>query len=155
MSTAYLNGSEITLLVEKNSKWVPTLGAKTHKYSGKSNSKEIVDKDTTNSLYKSKTVNSIDITISVDGFVKIGDVQDGIIASEIQELFKKGKPIKLRFGYRETKEGATYEEGMFIIDSFEVTTPAKEESTYSASFSNTGEIKTVAQDGTSSKPKNQ
>lgn len=79
----------------------------------------------------------------------------GIIATEIQELFKKGKPIKLRFGYRETKEGATYEEGMFIIDSFEVTTPAKEESTYSASFSNTGEVKTVAQDASSTKPKNQ
>lgn len=143
-NTSYLNGSEITLLIEKSGKWIPTLGAKSHKIASKSNSKEIVDKDTTNSLYKSKTVNSIEVTISVDGFVKIGTADDGIIASELYALHKEGKPIKLRYGYRENAPAdATYEEGLFIIDSIDLTHPAKEEATYSASFSNTGEVKTV------------
>ena len=143
-TTSYLNGSDITLLVEKGNKWVPTLGAKSHKISSKSNSKEIVDKDTTNSLYKTKSVNSIEVTLSVDGFVKIGTADDGIIASELYALHKEGKPVKLRYGYRSNAPtDATYEEGMFLIDSIEMTHPAKEEATYSASFSNTGEIKTV------------
>ena len=141
---SYLNGSDITLLVEKGNKWVPTLGAKSHKISSKSNSKEIVDKDTTNSLYKTKSVNSIEVTLSVDGFVKIGTADDGIIASELYALHKEGKPVKLRYGYRSNAPtDATYEEGMFLIVSIEMTHPAKEEATYSASFSNTGEIKTV------------
>lgn len=143
-NTSYLNGSEITLFIEKNSKWIPTLGAKSHIISSKSNSKEIVDTDTTNSLYKTKSVNSIEVTLSVDGFVKIGMADDGIIASELYALHKEGKPVKLRYGYRSNPPtGATYEEGMFLIDSIEMPHPAKEEATYSASFSNTGEIKTV------------
>lgn len=143
-TTSYLNGSDITLLVEKGDKWVLTLGAKSHKISSKSNSKEIVDKDTTNSLYKTKSVNSIEVTLSVDGFVKIGTADDGITASELYALHKEGKPVKLRYGYRSNAPtDATYEEGMFLIDSIEMTHPAKEEATYSASFSNTGEIKTV------------
>lgn len=150
MPTSYLNGSDITLLIYKGSKWVPTLGAKSHKISGKSNTKEIIDKDTTNSLYKTKSVNSIELTISVDGFVKIGTDPDGIIASEIFALYKEGKPIKLRYGYRDNApQGATYEEGLFIIDSIDMTHPAKEEATYSATLSNTGEVKTVPVSSTS------
>lgn len=144
MSTTYLNGSDITLLIERDGKWIPTLGAKSHKIAGKSNSKEIVDKDTTNSLYKTKSVNSLEITITVDGFVKIGKDDSGIIASELFALYKAGKPVKLRYGYRNNApQGATYEEGEFIIDSIDETHPAKEEATYNATFSNTGEVKTV------------
>lgn len=80
----------------------------------------------------------------MDGFVKIGTADDGIIASELYALHKEGKPVKLRYGYRSNAPtDATHEEGMFLIDSIEMTHPAKEEATYSASFSNTGEIKTV------------
>lgn len=152
MSTTYLNGSDITLLVERDGKWIPTLGAKSHKIAGKSNSKEIIDKDTTNSLYKTKSVNSLEITITVNGFVKIGTDENGIIASELFALYKAGKPVKLRYGYRkDAPKGATYEEGEFIIDSIDETHPAKEEATYNATFSNTGEIKTVAASSTQQK----
>lgn len=152
MSTTYLNGSDITLLIERNGKWLPTLGAKTHKIARKSNSKEIVDKDTTNSLYKTKSVNSLEITITVNGFVKIGTDENGIIASELVALYKAGKPVKLRYGYRNNApQGATYEEGEFIIDSIDETHTAKEEATYNAAFTNTGEVKTV--NASSSTPK--
>lgn len=142
--TQYLNGSDIALLLEKGNKWVPTLGAKSHKLAVKSATKERVDKDTPNSLYKSKEVKTLEITINVDGFVKIGTDTDGVIADELHAMIKEAKPVKLRYGYRTTPTGgAEYEEGLFIIDSFERTDPASDDATYSASFSNTGEVKTV------------
>lgn len=142
----YVNGSDIVLLVNvaksgaENYKVL--LGAKQHKLSVKSNTKTIVDKDMGNPKFQKKSVKTIDVSISVDCFVKLAE--DGISAQEIEDLLYEGAEVKLRYGFRKTQQGDTYREGLFIIDSFEETSSAQEEMTFTASFSNSGEVKRVA-----------
>lgn len=144
--TGYVNGSDIALLVNvakegQPEEWKVLLGAKSHKRQVKANTKSIVDKDTENSKFQKKSVKTVDVSISVDCFVKLGE--DGISAAEIDDLCMQGKEVKLRYGYRTAQTGDTYVEGFFIIDSFEESSQAQEEMTFTASFSNSGEVKRV------------
>ena len=48
----------------------------------------------------------------------------------------------VKYGYKEEETGDTYEEGKFLITDLEKTDSAEDDSTYSASFENTGEVTT-------------
>ncbi len=145
METKVINGSDIMLFVEvtkgSTKKFVPTVAAKSHKISYKASTKTRVTKDTTNSLYEQKSVKTISVSISVDGFVAVD--KDKADTMDLLRLMKTGQAVKAKYGAKEGKAGDSYEEGMFIIESWDSSSPASEDATYSATLVNTGEVNTV------------
>lgn len=129
--TAYVNGSDIVLAVGDK----VMLGAKTHKRQIKTTTTVVTDKDVEDSLYDKKVVKKVEITITCDGFRKTGDTS----LEEIEEAVTQGKTVKLKYGYKQGKNGGkSFTEGDFIISSFDQTDPASDNSTYSATFVNDG-----------------
>ena len=61
---------------------------------------------------------------------------------KLLEIMKSRQPVLLKYGFKEEETGDTYEEGKFVITSLEKTDPAEDDSTYSASFENSGEVTT-------------
>lgn len=143
--TGYVNGSDITVFINTGTsdkpKYEHTLGAKSHKCSTKAATKTIVDKDLGNPKFEKKSVKSLSISISVDGLVKLQTT--GLTSDKLEELMMAGKEVMLRYGYKTAKTGDTYVQGMFIIESLDITSTAQEEATYSATFANSGEVKRV------------
>lgn len=142
--TGVVNGSDIVLFLntaESNDSptFVPVAACTSSKISYKSGTKQRATKDQKNSLFKEKTVNSIDVTVSVEAFVA---VSENFPFSMLRQELKKGKLVKLKYGFAEEQSGDEYEEGMFVIDSLDMNNPAQDDSTFSAQFSNSGEVKT-------------
>ncbi|WP_297948444.1 phage tail tube protein [uncultured Porphyromonas sp.] len=129
--TKYINGSDIVLAVGDK----VMLGAKTHKRQIKTTTAVVTDKDVEDSLYERKVVKKVDITITCDGFCKTGDTS----IEEIEAAITQGKTVKLKYGYKQDKNGGkSFTEGDFIVSSFDQTDPASDNSTYSATFVNDG-----------------
>lgn len=55
---------------------------------------------------------------------------------------KSREAVKLKYGFAQEEAGDKYEEGLFVITSLEQTSAAGEDATYSATFENSGEVKT-------------
>ena len=136
MDITYINGSDIMLYLDGK----PSLAAKSHKISYKTNTKQIITKDVQNSLYAQKIVTRIDVSISCDALVAVGDSKS-FGSTELLAKLKEAKTVDLRYGNKDNT--GTFEEGKFIIDSIDITSPAGEEASYTATFSNYGEVKTV------------
>ena len=136
MDITYINGSDIMLYLDSK----PSLAAKSHKISYKTTSKQIITKDVKNSLYTNKIVTRIDVSISCDALVAVGDSKS-FGSDELLAKLKEAKTVDLRYGNKNNT--GTFEEGKFIIDSIDISSPAGEEASYTATFSNYGEVKTV------------
>ena len=129
--TTYINGSDIVLAVGDK----VMLGAKTHMRQIKTTTTDVTDKDIEDSLYDKKVVKKVEITITCDGFCKTGDTS----LEEIEAAITQGKTVKLRYGYKQGKNGGkSFTEGDFVVSSFDQTDPASDNSTYSATFVNDG-----------------
>lgn len=129
--TKYVNGSDIVLAVGDK----VMLGANTHKRQIKTTTTVVTDKDVEDSLYERKVVKKVEITITCDGFCKTGDTS----LEDVEAAITQGKTVKLRYGYKQGKNGGkSFTEGDFIVSSFDQTDPASDNSTYSATFVNDG-----------------
>lgn len=133
VTTEIVNGSSIMLFLDGK----PTLVAKSHKISYKSNTESVITKDVESSLYVQKMVKQIDVTISVDAFVAVPN-SGGIVAEDLVSALLKAKEVICKYGKKD-KTGK-YQEGKFIIDSIDITSQAGERATYSATLSNSGPI---------------
>lgn len=133
----YRDGSDLMVFLGDK----PMLAAKSHKIAYKTTTKTITTKDTTNSKYKRKIVTGIDVTITADALSVVEPAPTAVGYTELLAELKKGTSVELKFGLKD-KTGS-YESGKFVVDSLDLNTPAGEESSYSAQFSNDGEVKTV------------
>lgn len=133
----YRDGSDLMVFLGGK----PMLAAKSHKIAYKTTTKTITTKDTTNSKYKRKIVTGIDVTITADALSVVESAPTAVGYTELLAELKKGTSVELKFGLKD-KTGS-YESGKFVVDSLDLNTPAGEESSYSAQFSNDGEVKTV------------
>lgn len=148
MTTKIINGSDIMLFVEVEKegtkKFIPTVAAKSHKLSYKASTKTRVTKDTENSMYEEKSVKTISVSISVDGLVALDSEKAD--SADILQMMKRGQAVKAKYGVKNESAADSYEEGMFIIESWDQSSPAAEDASYSATLINTGEVKTVKVD---------
>ena len=140
----YIEGKDIMLYVntgmsEETPTYTATAAAKSHsiKYSG--DTKERVTKDSGNGAWSEKRVTKLSVSIKVDALV-VFNADCGY--DKLLEIMKSRKPVLLKYGYKEEETGDTYEEGKFLITDLEKTDSAEDDSTYSASFENTGEVTT-------------
>lgn len=140
----YIEGKDIMLYVntgtsEETPTYTATAAAKSHfiNYSGET--KERVTKDAGDGAWSEKRVTKLSVSIKVDALV-VFNADCGY--DKLLEIMKSRKPVLLKYGYKKEETGDTYEEGKFVITSLEKTDSVEDDSTYSASFENTGEVTT-------------
>lgn len=139
-----VDGNDLLLYVDQGSQpetpqWVAVANATSHQITTNSETKERVTKDVAGK-WKGKQVTGLSTSIKCDALVG----KEGYGYWDLLKIQKQGKPVKLKYGLREglEQEGDEYEEGLFIITTLERNDPAKEDSTMSATFENTGEVAT-------------
>jgi predicted secreted protein len=145
-TTGFVNGSDLLLYIDTSTtstpEWTPVAHTTSHTVDYSSETKDRVTKDiSTNGKWKAKAVSGISATITCEGLV-IYD-SDKLSYKAVLAKMKAGATVLLKFGFREEATGDTYEKGEFIISSISQTSPAGEDTTFSATFENSGEIVTV------------
>lgn len=148
-TTGFVNGSDLLLYLNTSSTstpaWTPVAHTTSHTVDFSSETKDRVTKDiSTNGKWKVKAVSGISATITCEGLV-IYD-SGSLSYNTILAKMKAGATVLLKFGFREEETGDTYEQGEFIISSISQTSPAGEDTTFSATFENSGEITTETVD---------
>jgi len=139
----FVNGSELLLFIkDAQDTYQPVAHSTSHTVDFNSETKDRITKDLSqNGKWKAKSVSGISASITCEGLV-IYD-SDKLSYKDILAKLKAGETVMLKFGYRESDTGDTYEEGEFIIASISQTSPAGEDTTFSATFENSGEVQTV------------
>lgn len=93
----------------------------------------------TDGLWDEKSVSKRSVSISTDCLVCKDET--GSNYDELLEAMDSGKPVKLKYAYA-GEESKKYRVGMFVITSLQRNDPADDDSNYSASFENTGKVRT-------------
>lgn len=85
--------------------------------------------------FKSKTVSGLSIQVKADGLAFRSETEGGF--KQLLAKWKVGSSVKLDLFEREN-DATPYLSGNFVITTLEITAPAGEDSTYSATFDNDG-----------------
>lgn len=139
-----INGDDLLLYIDTGEdpgtpQWVAVANATKHQIVTTSETKERTTKDI-RGKWKGKQVVGLSTSITCDALVG----KEGYGYKDLLKIQKQGKAVKLKYGFREgvEAEGDEYEEGLFIITSLERNDDAKEDSSMSAKFENSGEVET-------------
>lgn len=138
-----IEGRDLMLFVntatEETPTWKAQAAATSHTVTYSGETKERTTKDTASGAYSKKKVTKLSVSIKCEALVSYGDTAgyDALLAS-----YKARQEVKLKYGFAEETSGDKYEEGNFVITSLEQTSQAGEDATYSATFENSGEVKT-------------
>lgn len=95
----------------------------------------------TDGLWDEKSVTKRSVSISTDCLVCKDE--KGATYDELLSAMDSGNPVKLKYAYA-GEESKKYRVGLFVITSLQRNDPADDDSTYSASFENTGRVRTKA-----------
>lgn len=140
-----MRGSDVVVHVNTGTLEAPALKAVAHCTSSQiTNNAETKDRITKNTgMWKKKKVIGFSVSLKCDALVASDPSSCGY--KELLVMHKKGEPVYLKYGKKEIleKKDDEYEEGWFIITSIDRTDAAAEDSSFSASFENTGEVKTT------------
>lgn len=119
--------------------YTPQAAATSHTITYTGETKERITKDTANGAYSEKKVTKLGVSIKCEALVSFGDTAG---YDKLLSIMKDRSAVKLKYGFAQEAANDTYEEGLFVITSIEQTSSAAEDATYSATFENTGEVKT-------------
>lgn len=140
----YIEGRDIMLYAntgtsDEEPTYTATAAAKSHSINYSGETKERVTKDTGSGAWSEKRVTKLGVSIKVEALT-VYNVDCGY--DKLLEIMKSRQPVLLKYGFKEEETGDTYEEGKFVITRLEKNDPADDDSTYSASFENSGEVTT-------------
>ena len=141
MSKSVLDGTDLILSVDGHA-----LGFSTGcKVSTKVETGERVTKEASSGKWKEKYVKSFSEDISADGCVLTDGTTDMPTYDELKEMMLKGEPITAHYSLREgderTGKTAGGYEGKYLITSLDLDAQAGDDSKYSVSLENSGEVK--------------
>ena len=88
-------------------------------------------------LFKEKTVTGLSVQVKCEGLRFYDETESGM--KELLEKWKTGAAVELK-GFARGSDAAPYMSGSFIISSLEESAPAGDDTTYSATFDNTGAV---------------
>lgn len=151
METGYQHGSDMLVgIVTGENKFTPLGHSKTCTITNNAETKERAVKPTladrsaacNPGMWKDKSVKSLSVSISAEGFKFYGDE---LGYDKLLELWEAGKAVKVRYALR-GEEATKYREGDFIITSLEEQAPGDDDASYTISMENSGpvEAKTVS-----------
>ncbi len=93
----------------------------------------------TDGLWDEKSISKRSVSVSTDCLVCKDET--GATYDELLEAMDSGTPVKLKYAYA-GEENKKYRVGLFVITSLQRNDSADDDSTYSASFENTGKVRT-------------
>lgn len=138
-----IEGRDLMLYVNTSTNaapsYTPQAAATSHTITYSGETKERITKDTGNGAYSEKKVTKLSVSIKCEALTSYGDAAG---YDKLLEVYKNREPVMLKYGFAQEVEGDKYEEGLFVITSLEQSSPAGEDSTYSATFENSGPVET-------------
>lgn len=147
METGYQHGSDMLVgIVTGEDKFTPLGHSKTCTITNSAETKERAVKPTladrakadNPGMWKDKSVSSLSVSISAEGFKFYGDE---LGYDKLLELWEAGKVVKVRYALR-GEETTKYREGDFIITSLEEQDPGDDDASYTISMENSGPVET-------------
>lgn len=138
VKTGYCNGSDMLLYI--NGKAVGHCS--THTVTINSETKDravkpVASKGISAGLWKGKGVVGLSVSISAEGLCFYQETENGYKAT--LAMIAKGQSVEVKCMERESSE-TPYLQGKFVVASLERTDPAQDDSTYSISLENDGEV---------------
>ena len=88
-------------------------------------------------LFKEKTVTGLSVQVKCEGLRFYGEEENGM--KELLAKWKTGATVELK-GFARGSDAAPYMSGNFIISTLEEAAPAGDDTTYNATFDNTGVV---------------
>ena len=88
-------------------------------------------------LFKEKSVTGLSVQVKCEGLRFNGEEESGM--KDLLAKWKEGATVELK-GFARGGDAAPYMSGNFIISSLEESAPAGDDTTYSATFDNTGVV---------------
>lgn len=88
-------------------------------------------------LFKEKTVTGLSVQVKCEGLRFYGEEENGM--KELLAKWKVGGMVELK-GFVRGSDAAPYMSGSFIISSLEEAAPAGDDTTYNATFDNSGVV---------------
>lgn len=134
----YVNGSDI--LVSIGGKAAGHCTSHTTTFSSETKDRAVKPVATASvgaGLWKEKSVTGLSVQVKVEGLRFYSETEAGM--KDMLAQWKVGKSVELK-GFARQNDENPYMSGNFIISSLEESAPAGEDSTYSATFDNSGEV---------------
>lgn len=88
-------------------------------------------------LFKEKTVTGLSVRVKCEGLRFYGEEENGM--KELLAKWKTGATVELK-GFARGSDAAPYMSGSFIISTLEEAAPAGDDTTYNATFDNSGVV---------------
>ena len=88
-------------------------------------------------LFKEKTVTGLSVQVKCEGLRFYGEEENGM--KELLAKWKTGATVELK-GFARGSDAAPYMSGNFIISTLDEAAPAGDDTTYNATFDNTGVV---------------
>lgn len=136
--TGYVNGSD--LLVSIGGKAAAHCTTHTTTYNSETKERAVKPKSAAPAsagLWKEKSVTGLSVQVKVEGLRFYGEDEAGM--KEILAKWKAGATVELK-GFARSADATPYMSGNFIVGSLEESAPAGDDTTYSATFDNSGEV---------------
>lgn len=135
------NGSDVLVYINTGTQEVPVMQkiacCTSSQITDSAESKDRVTKDT--GRWKKKRVTGFTVQIKCDALVSLAENSNGY--DLLKAKMRAGEPVFLQYGHKSVSN--KIDQGYFIISSLDKTDAAQEDSTFSATFDNSGEVITV------------
>lgn len=134
----YVNGSD--LLVSIGGKAAGHCTTHTTTYNTETKDRAVKPASTASAsagLWKEKSVTGLSVQVKVEGLRFYADQESGM--KDLLAKWKVGSTVELK-GFVRSADASPYMNGNFIVSSLEESAPAGDDTTYSATFDNSGEV---------------
>lgn len=139
MNTGYVNGSDLLLSI--GGKAAGHCTSHTATYNSETKERAVKPKASeaagSAGLFKVKNVTGLSVQVKCEGLRFYGEEESGMNA--LLAKWKVGATVELK-GFARSSDTKPYMSGNFIISSLEENAPACEDTTYSATFDNSGAV---------------
>lgn len=146
----YVHGSDLLLGIETAGTgstvvFTPLGFSKSCSVKYSTETKERMHKNQSNSSkqWADKSVSKLSCSISAEGFFASDGSTIENAYETLEEKWLAGEKVVLKWGERATSGVTNAKKGTFVITSLELSGPADDDATWSASFENSGAITTV------------
>lgn len=136
--TGYVNGSDLLLSIGGKASGHCTSHTTTYNSETKDRAvKPVSTASASAGLWKEKTVTGLSVQVKVEGLRFYGEEEGSI--KDVLAKWKVGATVELK-GFARSADATPYMSGNFIVSSLEENAPAGDDTTYSATFDNSGEV---------------
>lgn len=135
----YINGSDLLMSIGGKASGHCTSHTTTYNSETKDRAVKPVSKNSVAGagLFKEKTVTGLSVQVKCEGLRFYGEEENGM--KDLLAKWKVGDTVELK-GFARGSDAAPYMSGNFVITTLEEAAPAGDDTTYNATFDNSGMV---------------